>query len=140
MSIEEKIFYRLRTNDAVSALVGTRIYPIQLPPGRTLPAITYTRVSTVRGHCLGGPSGRLRPRIQIDCWADTYSGARTLADKVRLCLDGFLGAIDGESNIGGIKLDGEYDGFETGVGYEDLEPGTPRVILDFIVPHFEATS
>ena len=130
MTIEKDIYYELNNDAIVGGLVGDRIYPLKLPQRWTLPAITYQKVSGERAHCLGGPSGRARPRFQIDCWADTYSGVKDLADGVRLCLDGFKGDINTESDVGGIILTGEYDIWE-----ESIE--VFRITMDFIIPHFE---
>ena len=131
MTIEKDIHYRLSNDADVSPLVGSRVYPMKLPQGWTLPAITYQRISGERAHCLGGPSGRARPRFQIDCWAEDYDGAKDLSDKVRKCLDGFKGDINTESNVGGISLDGDRDIYE-----EEID--IPRISMDFIIPHFEA--
>ena len=132
MTIEKDIHYALSDDADVSTLVSSRVYPMKLPQGWTLPAITYQRISGERAHCLGGPSGRARPRFQIDCWAEDYDGAKDLADKVRLCLDGFKGNINTESDVGGIILEGDRDIWEE-------EINIYRVTMDFIIPHFEAT-
>jgi len=133
MTIEKDIYYQLTDDTDVSTLVGDRVYPMKLPQGWTLPAITYQRISGERAHCLNGPSGRARPRFQIDCWAEDYDGAKDLSDKVRLCLDGFKGDINTESDVGGITLEGDRDIWE-----EDIK--IYRITMDFIIPHFEATS
>lgn len=132
MTIEKDIHYRLSNDADVSPLVGSRVYPMKLPQGWTLPAITYQRISGERAHCLGGPSGRARPRFQIDCWDDDYEDVKDLANKVRLCMDGFKGDINTESDVGGIILEADRDIWE-----EDIK--IYRVTMDFIIPHFEAT-
>lgn len=132
MTIEKDIHYALANDADVSALVSSRIYPLKLPQGWTLPAVTYQRVSGYREHCLSGASGRARPRFQIDCWASDYDDVKDLADKVRLCLDGFKGDINTESDVGGITLEADRDLWE-----ENID--TYRVSMDFIIPHFEAT-
>lgn len=133
MTIEKDIYHKLSNDTDVSGLVSSRIYPMKLPQKWTLPSITYQRISGDRDHCLDGPSGRARPRFQVDCWDDSYSGVKTLADKVRLCLNGFKGDINTETNVGGIILTSDRDIWE-----EDI--GVYRITMDFIVPHFEATS
>jgi len=133
MTIEKDIHYKLKKDVDVSALVSKRIYPMKLPQGWTLPAITYQRVSGVREHNLSGPSGRARPRFQIDCWDDDYLDAKDLANKVRLCLDGFKGDINTESDVGGIILEADRDIWEESINVY-------RISMDFIIPHFEATS
>lgn len=130
MSIEQDLYYKLKNNANVSGVVSSRIYPMQLPQGWTLPALTYQRISTPRATILSGPSGRARPRFQIDCWADNYETIKDLATKVRGCLDGFKGDINTESNVGGIILESERDILED-------EINVYRVIMEFIIPHFE---
>ena len=133
MTIEKDIHYKLKNDADILALVSSRVYPMKLPQGWTLPAITYQRVSGARDHCLNGASGRARPRFQIDCWAEDYDGVKDLADKVRLCLHGFKGDIDTESDVGGIILEADRDIWEESID-------AFRVSMDFIIPHFEATS
>jgi len=132
MTIEKDIHYQLTDDTDVSALVSSRVYPMKLPQGWTLPAITYQRISGERAHNLSGPSGRARPRFQIDCWAADYDGGKDLANKVRLCLDGFKGDINTESDVGGITLEADRDIWE-----DDID--VYRISMDFIIPHFEAT-
>ena len=105
MSIESNIRAALITDSAVSALVGGRVYPVVLGRDATFPAITYTRIS---GGFLASLSGtnREHPRIQIDCWAETYAEAKDLSAKVRA-------AMDGATAFKSIAVS-DYDGFEDG--------------------------
>ena len=128
--IEKDIHYELSNDTDVKALVSTRVYPLKLPQGWTLPAITYQLVSNERAHTLAGPSGRIRPRFQIDCWDDDYEDVKTLATAVRQCLDGFKDDSNTESDIGGITLVGERDIWEEQIKLF-------RISMDFIIPHFE---
>ena len=113
----------------ITALVVERVNPAKLPQSPTLPAIVLTKISGPRLHDLSGPSGKAYPRIQADCWAETYAGVKTLATLVRQCLDGYSGAGSG-LYIGDISIDGETDIYEPGV--EDY-----RVVQDYIVWHDE---
>jgi len=131
--IEESIHYELRHDADITALVSNRIYPLLLPQEVTYPAISFQLISSQRIHDIGGPTGRAHPRIQIDCWAETYSGVKDLSNEVRLCLDGFKGTINAETDIGGIYLDGERDIYEVSI---DIY----RVTMDFFVPHGESTT
>jgi hypothetical protein len=132
MTIEKDIHYILKNDADVAALVNTRIYPMKLPQGWTLPAITYQRISGDRAAKYAGASGRARPRFQIDCWASDYDGVKDLADKVRKCLDGYKGDINTENNVGGIHLEGDRDIWEDNIDVF-------RVTMDFVIPHFETT-
>lgn len=134
MQIESALYNHLANNASIVAKVGTRIYPVKLPQGVELPAITYQRISGVREHNIAGPSGRARPRIQIDCWAESYSEAKSVADTVRLVLDGHKGNFGHGDNtmedVGGIRFLGDNDIWEEGAEIN-------RVSMDFSIPHFE---
>ncbi len=82
MSIETALQAHLITHPGLSALVGTRVYPTQLPGNVTLPAVTYQRISTTptqhRSHAEHG-----RIRLQIDGWATTYGGTVALREQIR---------------------------------------------------------
>lgn len=130
MSIETGLYSELTTDVDVAALVSTRVYPLTLPQGYTLPAITYQRVSTERLRDLTGSSGWVMARFQIDCWAASYSAARGLADKVRAALDGQVDTLGSETGVGMIGLMGEREILE-----EEIE--SYRVSFDFMIPYTE---
>jgi hypothetical protein len=93
--VEAGIYAILAADPTVSPLVGTRIYPGMLPQGATLEAIVYQRVSGPREDTLGGVATLVHPRIQIDCFAETYAEAKALATAVRAAFDGYSGAAAG---------------------------------------------
>ena len=75
--IELTVASILSSAPAISALVGTRVYPVTIPTDPTLPALDYKIV--------GGSStatqdtyGNQRYRLEVNCWGDTYSDAVTL--------------------------------------------------------------
>ena len=111
MSIEKVIYSKLSGDSDVSALVATRIYPVNLPQKPTYPAIVYTRISGERAYSLGGPSDLASPRFQIDCFASTYSAAKDLASKIRSAINGFRGTVAGVL-VQGVFLENDNDIFE----------------------------
>ena len=133
MSIETGLRTQLVNNTAVAAIVGSRVYPVKMPLGYTLPCISYQRISSERYPFLDGPSGRVIPRFQVDCYAESYSDVRELAEKVRLALDGFKGALGSEAHVGGISIQSERDLWE-----DNTE--VFRVTQDYLVPHIETTT
>ncbi len=66
----------------VSAVAG-RCYPMTLPEGVELPALTYQRISDPREYSHSGRSELEHPRYQVTCWAATYGVAVALASEVR---------------------------------------------------------
>ena len=79
-------------------------------------------------HHLSGPSGAVRPRFQIEAWAETYSAAKGLANLIRAALDGK------EYTEDGVKFSclsqAEIDGYEEAVNAH-------RIIQDYSVRYTE---
>lgn len=92
------------------------VFPLQLPAGTALPAITYQRISGdhVTGH--SGSHGLGSARYQFSCWADDYNTSRELAEVVRLAFQGYRSPVAGEWQIqaGNIVSDAELIDPETG--------------------------
>jgi hypothetical protein len=89
MTAEEVLVARLKATPGVTALVGTRVYPMEAPQGAPTPWIVYQRVSTNPFGVLRGSSGLDDPRVQFNAWADTYSTAYAVAIQVRQSLDDY---------------------------------------------------
>ena len=129
MSVQTDLVTFLLADAGISALVGTRIYPGgQLPQNPTLPAITYKLISGNWIQTATGAAGLAGPRMQIDCWAETYAGADALFELVRLRING---KGDG-GNIQGMFLEGNRD-------VSDPVLGVRGRSADAFVWHEEAT-
>lgn len=98
-------------------LVGDRIYAHVLPDGVAMPAISFSRVSTVAQNHLTGHGGLDLVRVQVDSWAATYDEAKSVAAEVRQRMQnaGFKGLMANE--------------------FDDFEPDTKRyrVSTDYTV-------
>lgn len=135
MMIEEALVAHLLADADVSALIDDRIFPNVAPQDAALPLLVYQRISSPRVRSQSGPSGLAHPRFQIRAKAATYAGARDLANKVRVSLDGFAGTMGGGGgvSVGAAFLDNERDAYE-----DTLEAHS--VPMDFIIWHREATT
>lgn len=131
--LDTAIRARLVADGAVSALVGTRIYPIRAPDNPTLPMLTYQRISNIREHVMTGEQAKFTTTLfQIDVWAKESGGisqARSIAAAIRSSLDDFRGIITG-IDVQGILSDNEWDTWD-----EDTE--TFRITLQFRIMHRE---
>jgi hypothetical protein len=127
--IEEALPERLEAVGAVTALVGTRIYPLRAPEGATRPFVTFQRISGIREVAFGADPGLARPRFQVTAWADTYAGAKSLATAIRQALERFRGTV-----LGVEILDCFVDNDEDLV---DDEVRLFGVATDFFVHHRE---
>ena len=119
MSVEKDIRTYMLTRSAITDLVSTRIYASKLPQEATFPSIAYNRISTVRTYSQSGDSNLTKPRIQYSCFAETYEGARNLAEQIVSEMSGFKGTA-GSSTI--------YASFVE----NDLDLIDPESKLDFI--------
>lgn len=90
-TIEEAVRYLLINDAAVAALIGSRVYPIALPQGSTLPAAVFHMIDATEDD-FGVLSD---PRIQISCFAATYDGAKALRQAVKNCLKRYRGTAKG---------------------------------------------
>jgi hypothetical protein len=98
--------------------------------GTALPRVVLTMISGSDGVAHDGPTGLIERRVQLDCYAETYAGARAVADAIRLALVGIP-----QGDLRGIYL----------AGYRDGQPDTPagetlpRISLDLRV-HYQEQS
>lgn len=123
--IENVIYARLSGAAGFTALCSTRVTPIEAKQDQQRPFVTYQQVSGPRIRSTAGASGGAMPRVQIDCWGDTYTSARAVATQVRLALDNFRGTAGGVT-VRAASLESELDLIDT-----EVEPKLFRVSLDF---------
>lgn len=84
--LEASIFTALSGASGVSTIVGSRVYPLVIPQGAALPAVTYTRISGPLEMSLSGGAGLESVRVQIDAWSTTYASAKSLAAAIRAAM------------------------------------------------------
>ena len=91
--VETLVLLALTAGSPAPTSAEDRVYATPLPDGTfdDGPAISYQRVSSLPTLSLAGDSFLDRVRIQIDCWASTYLGAKTLANEVRFAMANYSG-------------------------------------------------
>jgi Protein of unknown function (DUF3168) len=127
--MEEAIITRLLGDSGVAALAETRVFPGSRPQGSALPALVMNRISGGPEYADDGEVGLEQGRIQIDCWAATYTEAKLLARAVTASLSAFEGTV-GDTTFQLIELDIERDLREGGGNSADYPF---RTALDFLV-------
>ena len=127
--VEEALHSRMKGFAGLTALVGTRIYPLKLPQDPTYPAVTFAKVSGPRERAMGADPGVVRSRHQVDSWSEDYDEAKSVSEQVRLALQRFNGT-EASVVIHDIYLDNELDLFEPATD-------TYRTMLDFEVIYGE---
>lgn len=79
----------LKAYAGLTALVSTRIYPVQLPDDRTIPAVTYHMQTSPRTHVCS----YAKPYFRITAWSYTHALSWQIAEQVRLALESYHGAM-----------------------------------------------
>ena len=123
---------KLIGTSAVAALLGTRIYPDQLPQSPTLPAAVYYGISGTDEPRLSGLAGFATERIQIDAYASTRLAANALALAIRDALTSSWGrGTWGTVGVSGCNPEGgeRYDTQELGDGSDERQFITSRDYL-----------
>lgn len=130
MSAEAAVYSLLAAAPAVTALVGTRIFPGQLPEGQPLPALTIEHISSVRLGRLDAQAAThpTQSRIQVNVQAATYPVVKALRDAVTAALQFQRGAIGGGAVIAILPDVAGPDLVDPGMGLIH-QP------LDFLVVH-----
>jgi len=130
MSFEGGLGKYLRDlNTAAGDSVWNRI----MPPDAPVPAIVYQVISTMRVHSHSGPSGAAVRLVQIACWDKTAEGAVTLADQVRIGVDGFPGKM-GDTVVTSAQSMNEMADAEPNIANQVMY----RNLLEFQIRHEEA--
>jgi Protein of unknown function (DUF3168) len=107
--LEEGLYSFLTGTTAISALVGTRVYPLLIPLDATLPAVAYQRISGPFEAAHDGPTGLVRARMQITCVAAPYAAARGVAAAIVTVLLGYRGVM-GSFTVSVPKIENVTDG------------------------------
>ena len=124
----ESALYTYITSDAtVTGLIGTRLYPLDLPQEPTAPAATYLRVSTNPLYTHDGDAALDEVRIQIDSFDTTVLGAKTLAGAIRDRISGHNGDMEG-TDVQSVFMDTEQD-------FGDPTTDLYRVSQDYLITY-----
>jgi hypothetical protein len=130
VTLEQAIFNHLSTYAGLTALIGTRLYPVNLPQGSTLPAVTYQRISSVRMRTFGAARLGRVVRVQFTAWALSYASRHEIAEQLTTALEGYDGLMGGTGGVVvlAVQADNELD---------DYEPTAKawQAAMDFTVTH-----
>tara|TARA_Y100000310_G_scaffold112753_1_gene111297 strand:+ start:458 stop:937 length:480 start_codon:yes stop_codon:yes gene_type:complete len=94
MAWHEDLYGHLKRHTALTALIGTRVYPDDPPPNPTLPMITYLRATFGAQHTMGGGSNLIVPEIQIDVYGTDRLEARNVTAEVMDAMSNFRGTLN----------------------------------------------
>ncbi len=94
----------LLTKTAITDLVSTRIYPLEIPQNATLPAVRLTVVAGGSVRSQDGTSLLGHQTVQVDAISDTWIEAHTVAETIRKELDFYKGTA-GSITVRGIHAE-----------------------------------
>ena len=100
----------LQEDAGLSALVGSKVFPLFIPSGNYLPCVTFQRLGGRPANTLSGASGLEEIDLQIDVWARDYDEAKAIAKAVR-------SAMPPSSPQFGAHLIEDQDLYEDGTNY-----------------------
>jgi hypothetical protein len=96
---ETALYNYLSAYAGLTALIGTRIYPLQLPQNAKYPAVAYQQISGPRIHAMGTDPGMTYPRYQFTCWGDDHDDAAAIAKQIRLAFTNYSGTMGGDGGV-----------------------------------------
>jgi len=130
MTIGEAIYAHLADHAGLAALVGTKIYPGDIPQGVTPPVVVVQLISNPPIPAGGSSYALHGPRYQFSCWADGYKGAVDVCEQVKNALMDYSGVMGGTSGVTvqWCMCENEYDLYD-----EELRRSGRAI--DFIIWH-----
>jgi hypothetical protein len=102
--MEETLIALLLASTAVVAEAGQRIRLGRADQKDRRPYVVLQKISSLPNYHLQGASGYVAARVQIDCYAETYTEVTTLARAVKGTLSGHSGG-----NFQAVFIDSERD-------------------------------
>ena len=126
MNIEEALVKKLLDHAGLKALIGSKIYPEEIPQGTQLPAVFWIKVSDIKDHFLTGQSNLERPIYQFTAQANSKGAVKPVAEQIKAALCDYQGDLHGVE-VQKIELQNEFSSMEKSadgtikVYYEDLE-------------------
>lgn len=95
MSVEGAIVTLLTTDGTLSALVGSRVYPLMAPGDAALPLLVYQEASEVPVRALARRLALTAWRVRFDAYAESYASAKAVKAALLNVLEGYSGTASG---------------------------------------------
>lgn len=95
MEIYEAFTAYLKAHPGLTALIGQRIFPDEIPQGTALPCVSYMEISDVPDHLYSGQDTLEHPIYQFTAYAATKNQARAVARQIQNALSDYSGLMSG---------------------------------------------
>lgn len=141
-SVEAALRDKLLRSDALSPLIGERVYPVMVPTSGTYPCLVFRRTGTIRRDYMLGASGAIAGRFTVWLWSRDYDQTKAMFAAFRLWLDGESESVTVGPNTFRLKRisiepPGEHDDFDEAAFAEGEDIYCTVVPLQ--IEHTEAT-
>lgn len=93
MNIAPAVFEILKNDATITDIVGTRIYPDQVPQGAPYPALVHYKTEVEQTVIKSAPTKNYKIRWQIDIYSEKYGQSATLAAAIKDLLDEYSGTV-----------------------------------------------
>lgn len=117
-TIEQAIYTLLSGDAALTAIVGTRIYPLRAPQSGTYPLLVYQQIASQKVDSMQGGSGLDLSLWQFTCWGPDYLVAKQAIEALRILLQGYRGTVTvpaaGTVDIEGAFVEATRDDWDDG--------------------------
>lgn len=117
--MEAAIIQLLLNAAGVTALVSTRVYPVDRPQGSNLPVIVVKRIDGAPEYAADGETGLENGRIEVNAYATTYSSTMAIRDAVKAALSGVIDTVVLGVDVKFITVVFESDHRETGTNQSE---------------------
>lgn len=136
--IEKGLFQLIQSDANVAKLVtttnGAGVYWVLMPKGAAVPCIVLSRTATQDTNTMQGATPLRGALLQLDCYAPTYYGARSLSTVARQLIESFKGALPDGTVMNGALITKDWD-----MPYEEGALGfVYRAMLEFRVWYIDS--
>jgi hypothetical protein len=108
-AVGKVLFSLITANAAITAIVGTKVYPLLAAQGALMPYIVYKKVSNVFNDTKSGQGDINQYRMQVDVYTTSYAQGLEVQQLLRETLDRVTRGTVAGSFVDGIKILSEDD-------------------------------
>lgn len=88
----------------LASVAGGRRYWVKAPQGVAFPLVVLNRVGGAPDYVMGGPSGYIASRVQVDAYGESFGQIIGIEREISATVSGYSGVI-GSTRIQGIFID-----------------------------------
>jgi len=134
-TIKDGLFTYLTSKTEITSLVGTKIFPNNVPNSAELPYVAVSRVSSDGEHYLGGASKQVTDVFELEVYGRTSLEVEGISEAIRDKTDGFKGLM-GSTEVGSALIDGQSDVFI--VDDQGKDKQLFRISITLNISHFRS--